>query len=370
MRLAPFLALAALAGPVAAQAPPCDGTYEFFSGKSTVQPTADNGLPNAGQAARAYNNREGIAGQLIRKPQSEGLQQVEVSQCGRQFVLTKGAEKMVFLQSIMDETLYVAQDIGTSKAELTVRVVDHKVMVGKLAGESHGFAFDYPVAMEPRDISMPDMEGCEDDDPPSDQRQDTENRQQVDPGLRSEVIDVVADEIGLSRDDTSRYLSAVRSVAQTRSDTDGPTVIQPGEPGCPKEFAGIRTCRAYPPKYTRIAEVNMLLDDKGRLLPVKTTASGRVRVDEPTDTDYCAMERSLPTAERLVRVRYFSLEQDGLNNVQVNLVDAKTHKAERSYLAERRTDVAVDEGKSPQQQRTDATSEAFDGIGNPVKGRH
>ncbi|AVX04906.1 hypothetical protein MXMO3_02393 [Maritalea myrionectae] len=161
MKCAPFLALSIFANPAFAQAPPCDGTYELFSGKITTDVMPGNTLPDADRIARAFNNREGLAGQVIRKPQSEGLHEVKVSQCGRQFVLSQNGQNMLFRQSATDETLYVAQDIGTQKAELTFRVYGHASMIGRMAGEVQGFSFDYPAAMEPRSLAMPDMEGCQ-----------------------------------------------------------------------------------------------------------------------------------------------------------------------------------------------------------------
>lgn len=162
MKLAPILALVALGSPAFAQAPPCDGVYEFFSGKNTIKVAPGNSMHDAERVARAYNNREGLLAAIIPNPRSEGLHEVKVSQCGRQFVLTQGGKRMVFLQSVMDDSLYVAQDIGTEKAELTVRVVDHKFMVGEVAGESHGYKFRFPLVMEPREIAPPDMKGCDD----------------------------------------------------------------------------------------------------------------------------------------------------------------------------------------------------------------
>lgn len=166
------LALAFIGSPVFAQAPPCDGSYELFMGKSTAEAQPGNPLPNAGRVAQGYNNREGWAGVVIPKPHSEGLHEVKVSQCGRQFVLSKGGKRMVFLQSVADETVYVAQDIGTAKATMTVRVVGHRLMAGLVAGASHGFEFNLPMAMEPREISMPNMEGCARDTPPEEKETD------------------------------------------------------------------------------------------------------------------------------------------------------------------------------------------------------
>lgn len=165
MKFASVLALFAFVSPTLAQAPPCDGTYELFSGKVTTDVMPGNTLPDADRIAQAFNNREGMAGQVIRKPQSEGLHQVTVSKCGRQFVLSQNGKSMLFLQSATDETLYVAQDIGTEKAEMTFRVYNHASMIGRMAGTSHGFSFDYPAVVEPRSLAAPDMEGCQDDTP-------------------------------------------------------------------------------------------------------------------------------------------------------------------------------------------------------------
>ena len=162
MKYCSFVAILALSvAPALAQAPPCDGTYELFSGKITTDVMPGNTLPDAGRIAQAFNNREGLVGQVIRKPQSEGLHEVKVSDCGRQFVLSQNGKKMLFLQSATDKTLYVAQDIGTQKAELTFRVYSHASMIGRMAGASHGFSFDYPAVMEPRELAMPDLKGCE-----------------------------------------------------------------------------------------------------------------------------------------------------------------------------------------------------------------
>ncbi|WP_076535608.1 hypothetical protein [Roseovarius nanhaiticus] len=143
--------------------PPCEGTYEYFSGKSFANVAPGNALPDAGRIAQAYNNREGWVGQIIRKPQSEGLFEVEVNQCGREFVISQGGKSMVFLQSATNGTTYVAQNIDIEGGELTMRVLGHKNFVGKIEGVTHGFKYTFPVAMEPRDTSMPDLEGCHDD---------------------------------------------------------------------------------------------------------------------------------------------------------------------------------------------------------------
>ncbi|MFX0541026.1 hypothetical protein ACEWPM_004740 [Roseovarius sp. S4756] len=152
-----------MAGPARAEAPPCEGTYEYFFGKSFVNVAPGNALPDAGRIAQAYNNREGWVGQTIRKPQSEGFFEMEVNQCGREFVISQGGKSMLFVQSANDDTTYVAQNIGIESGSLTMRVIGHKVFVGKVEGVTQGFKYTFPVAMEPRGTSMPDLEGCDDE---------------------------------------------------------------------------------------------------------------------------------------------------------------------------------------------------------------
>lgn len=357
-----YILAAALAAPAHAQAPPCEGSYEMIKGHATWD------APVPSSVVDDFNTGSGVIGSIpMQHLRPEGPHEVEVSQCGRQMVLSGGFD-LVFHQSALDETEYVAEKPKLG-LEVIVSVADHKDMIGKMVFSAPGGnTFRFPFTMEPRDISMPDMEGCE-DDKVADAPEDDENRQPVDPALRSEAMDIVAEEIGLPRAEAPRYLSAARSVVRTDADSARPTEILPGEPGCPEELAGIRTCHAYPPEYSRIAEVNMLLDEEGRLLPIKRTATGRLRVDEPTAADFCALQRSLPRAAQHVRVRYFSQERDGMNNVQATLTDARTHKAKASHLAERRTDVSKDERKPYRQQRREATTEAYDNIGSPVTGR-
>ncbi|SIR37035.1 hypothetical protein [Paracoccus thiocyanatus] len=342
----------------------CEGTYEFFNGKDTVNAIPGEAPENGALAARLYNAQRGAwLGQFMGKPKSEGLHEVKVSQCGRQFTLSQGSKTMLFLQSIMDDTLYVAQDIGTNEAELTLRVVDHKIMVGSVKGKSHGFAFNIPVAMDPRDVSMPDMKRCNDDtaatpDTPAG------DRLTVDPALRSEVIGIVADELGVPRDQSERYISALRSVAKTRQSDEGVSEILPGEPGCPIELTGVKTCRVFPPDTTTVVEVNLLLDGDGRLLPVTTDGSdtGRIRVDDPGVADLCAPESTLPPAEQRLRFKFFAIEEDGINDVQAGLLDARTDHFKKAHYAK---------GKSQGRQgRADAADEAYRAIGSPVTGRH
>lgn len=363
-----FVALALAANPATAEVV-CDGTYEWFNGKDTINAIPGEAPENGARAAALYNANSGAwLGQFMGKPKSEGLHEVKVSQCGRQFTLSQGSKTMLFLQSIMDDTLYVAQDIGTNEAELTLRVVDHKIMVGSVKGKSHGFAFNIPVAMDPRDIKMPDLKGCSEKktskpDKPAD------DRLTVDPALRSEVIGIIADELGVPRDQTGRYISALRSVAKTRQSDEGITEIMPGEPGCPIELTGVKTCKVFPPDTTTVVEVNLLLDEDGRLLPVTTegSATRRVRVDNPgaTTTDFCAPdapETKLPEAERRLRFKFFAIDEDGINDVQAGLFDADTDIFKKAHYAE---------GKyKGHRGRSEAAGEAYRAIGSPVTGRH
>ena len=342
----------------------CEGTYELFNGKDTLNAIPGEAPENGALAARLYNaNRGAWLGQFMGKPKSEGLHEVEVSQCGRQFVLSQGSRKMLFLQSVMDDTLYVAQDIGTNEAELTLRVVDHRIMVGSIKGKSHGFTFNIPAAMEPRDVSMPDMKGCSDDPTPR-QNKSRGDRLTVDPALRSEVIGIVADELGVPNDEAGHYISAARTVAKTQATREGVTEIMPGEPGCPIELTGVKTCRVYPSDVRTIVETNVLLDKDGRLLPITTegTASKRLRVDDPGLADLCAPKATLPPADKRLRFKFFAIEEDGINDVQTVLADAITNHAEKAHYAE---------GKyKGRQGRSEAADEAYQAIGSPVTGLH
>lgn len=358
-RLFTLTALAVLAGPAGAQAPPCNGTYEYFGGKSFTEVEPGNTLPKAGRVAQAYNNREGWVGQVIRKPQSEGMVEVEVSQCGRQFVLSQGGKRMLFLQGALDDTLYVAQDIGTDEAELTMRVVDHKAMVGKIEGSTHGFKFTFPVAMEPQAISMPDMTGCDDDEGQADPARD-DNRQTVDPELRSEVRDIIADRIDLPRDLASRYISVPETVAQSAADAARKTRLVPGEQGCTEALDQTLGCFDYGPETGRPVAATMILDARGQLLPLTRRADGSVVVDDPAAADYCTRESTYPAPEHRLSIKLWSPEGAGSNSVQATLSNYDARITEISHFAD-------GEGAG-REVRVDAVKTAYEGIGAPVTG--
>lgn len=339
----------------------CEGTYEFFNGKDTVTALPGHAPPNGAKAAELYNAYRGDwLGHFIGKPKSEGIHEIKVSQCGRQFILSQGAKQMLFLQSIMDDTLYVAQDIGTIDAELTLRVVDHKIMVGEVAGKAHGFAFNMPVALDPRDVKRPDMTGCSDDSAPEERVYD---RLTIDPELRDEAIDIVATELGIPADRAERYISAARTVAKTRQTDKGVTVVLPGEPGCPIELTGVKTCRIYPPDTSTIVETNVLLDDEGKLLPVKphSPEQSRIKVDDPMAADICAPVAKYPPASQRLRFKFLAVHEAGINDVQAMLVDAQTNLAQKAHYAE---------GTLGKSGRAEAAKEAYAAVGSPVNGLH
>lgn len=362
--LTPFIFAAVTAAQTAGADVVCEGTYEWFNGKDTLNAIPGEAPENGARAAQLYNADRGAwLGQFMGKPKSEGLHEVEVSQCGRQFVLSQGSKKMLFLQSILDDTLYVAQDIGTNEAELTLRVVDHRIMVGSVKGKSHGFAFNIPVAMEPRDVSMPDMKGCYDDPAPTG-KETVGDRLTVDPALRSEVIDIVADRLDVPRAEASHYIASQRTVARTRSSQKYPTILAPGEGDCPAEFEGVRDCLRYPPDTTTIVETNVLLDAQGKLLPATTegSATGRLRVDDPGARNVCAESPTYPPADKRLRFKFFAIEADGINDVQAVLVDARTNHAKKAYY--------VDGKHKGMRGRAEGADEAYQGVGAPVTGRH
>lgn len=134
----------------------CEGTCAFSNGIETLDAMFGEAPENSALATdRCTPNSGAWPGQFMGKPRCEGVNEVEISQCGRQFVLATGSKRMPFLQSMMDNTLSGAQNIATNEAELTLRVVDYKGMFDKVEGRSQGFAFNSPVAMGPRKDSMP-----------------------------------------------------------------------------------------------------------------------------------------------------------------------------------------------------------------------
>ncbi|WP_417604429.1 hypothetical protein [Primorskyibacter flagellatus] len=342
----------------------CEGTYEFFNGKDTINAIPGEAPENGVRAAELYNaNRGAWLGHFMGKPKSEGLHEVEVSQCGRQFLLTQGSKKMLFLQSILDETLYVAQDIGTNEAELTLRVVDHRIMVGSVKGKSHGFAFNMPVAMEPRDVTVPDMKGCF-DDPVPEGKEVVGDRLIVDPAMRDEVIDIVAAELGVPRAQAERYISAPRFEKKTRQSDTGVTEILPGEPNCPIELAGVKNCYVHPSDTTNTVNAFVLLDEDGRLLPVtmEGATSNRPRVYDPGVDDLCAPKATVPPADQFLQFMFMPYEDTGHNDVQAILGDARTGLYKKTHRSD---------GKSKGRRgREEAADEAYQAVGAPVTGLH
>jgi hypothetical protein len=367
MNVIQLLALAtalSLAAPVMAQVPPCEGTYEGYMGKSMVKALPGNPLPNAKQIERAYNTRAAPIGYLIPNGKNTGLHSIKISQCGRQLVISQGGKSALFLQSVMDGSVYVQQNTGVKGATVTLRVVDHKFISGALKGSSHGFKYNMPVAYEPRDIHMPDMKGCSDAKAPEAKTPD-ENRLTVDPARRQDALNIVADEIGLPRDQIPKYLHAARSVAKTRQSDKGVTELLPGEPGCPIELKGVKTCESFPPDTTATVEVSALLDDSGQLLPIKadTPLSQPLEVDDPAAANYCALQKyTLPPAKFRLTLTFLGPEEVGINDVQANLVDAQSKIIKRSHIAER--------SKPGHVSRAAAAEEAYKAIGSPVTGRH
>lgn len=207
----------------------------------------------------------------------------------------------------------------------------------------------------------PDFEGCA--DRAADEQAD-DDRLTVDPALRSEVIGIVADEVGVSRAQAGRYISAARTVAKTRSRNDEPTVIVPGEGDCPEVFEGVRNCREFPSDTRTVVEVNLLLDADGRLLPITTEGSstGRLRVDDPGAANFCTQETTLPPAERRLQFTFFAIERDGINDVQALVLDADTNIAQTAAYIEGQT--------GGRKARTKAAYEAYRDVGAPVTGLH
>ncbi len=206
------------------------------------------------------------------------------------------------------------------------------------------------------------MRGC--DEASNVDELSNENRLTIDPTLRAEAINIVADQLGVPRDNAERYISAQRTVAKTEGSDKEPTIVLPGEDGCPLIFEGVRNCTRHPSNTTTIVETNVLLDEDGRLLPVTTegSRSNRIRVDDPGLADICAPEATLPPAAQRLRMTFFAIEKDGINDVQAMLVDAETDIATAAHYAN-----GYDAGR---QQRIEAADEAYQAVGEPVTGLH
>lgn len=337
-RVLSTLAASLLISQAAGAAPVCEGEYmSAVSGASPPVQGKVTGVPN---------------------PYRQQPVRIDVSDCARTLVI-HGDGAILLKQSANDPAHYVGSHQG-ARAVFDVWSPDRLTGQIMVPSSNGGVIFEMTLV----EGHTPDMEGC---GTPSPQDDDSEhNRLTVDPMLRSEIIGIVADELGVPSDQTGRYISALRSVAKTRQSDEGVTEIQPGEPGCPIELTGVKTCRVFPPDTTTIVEVNVLLDVEGRLLPVTTegSATGRVRVDDPeAKTDFCspdATDPELPEAERRLRFKFLAVEEDGINDVQAGVLDARTDHFKKAHYAEGKT--------GGRQGRADAADEAYQAIGAPVTG--
>lgn len=339
-RISLALAASAMMTQAALATPVCEGKY--MAAVNGVSP------PTQGKVA-------GVPNPYRRQPVN-----VEVKDCGRTIVI-HGDGAMSLTQSANEPGHYVGSAEGMT-AVFDVWEPDRLTGQVVMPGVDGGVIYEMTLV----DGHAPDMEGC--GKPVAANEQADDDRLTVDPALRSEVIDIVADELGVPQAEAGRYISAARSVAKTRQSDEGVTEILPGEPGCPIELTGVKTCRVFPPDTTTVVEVNLLLDADGRLLPVTTEGSdtGRVRVDGPdATTDLCSpgeSETKLPEAERRLRFKFFAIEEDGINDVQAGLLDAHTDLFKKAHYAK---------GKAGGRQgRANAADEAYQAIGSPVTGRY
>lgn len=340
-RVFPTLAAALVLSQAAGAAPVCEGEYiSAVTGASPPVQGKVTGVPN---------------------PYRRQPVRIDVEECGRKLVI-HGDGAIPLRQSANDPAHYVGSHQG-APAVFDVWSPDRLTGQILIPGSNGGVIFEMTLV----EGHAPDMEGCGSTESQNDTSDD--DRLTVDPALRSEVIGIVADEVGLPEDEAGRYISALRSVAKTRQSDEGVTEILPGEPGCPVELTGVKTCRVFPPDTTTVVEVNMLLDAEGRLLPVTTegSATRRVRVDDPgiTTPDLCApdtSEKTLPEAEKRLRFKFFAIDEQGINDVQAGLLDARTDHFKKAHYAE-----GTSGGRKG---RVDAADEAYQAIGSPVTGRH
>lgn len=138
----------------------------------------------------------------------------------------------------------------------------------------------------------------------------TDTSLQIDTALREEVVGLVADTIGLPKATAGDYLHAPRTLPGTRQ-SDTPAGSD-----------------------ARHAEVYAFLDDDGHVLPLSILED----TDAQTTTDAfdpCAPLSPMPRgtqAARNLKVSVLSPEQAELTLVQVNLIDIRTNRIERSAI--------------------------------------
>lgn len=238
--------------------------------------------------------------------------------------------------------------------------LSHDHVTGQLVitGTGSGVIFEMKL-IEGR---APSFEGC--DDPDAKDEIDDEDRLTVDPELRKEAIEIVAARLGIPPNQAESYIYAERSVAKTRQADRGITEILPGEPGCPIELEGVRTCRVHPPETTSTIRTNVLLDEDGKLLPIKTKTADaeRLQVDDPGRADYCTPEATYPEADKRLQFRFFAIDEDGINDVQGNLIDAESDRIEKSHY--------VDGLYGGYRGRSQGADEVYYAVGSPVTGLH
>lgn len=309
-----------------------------------------------GQYVAAVNGASPpVQGKITGVPDPYRRQEVriDVQDCGRTLLIhADGA--MPVAQSANDPTHYVGSAPGMT-AVFDVWSPDRLTGQVLMPGVDGSVIYEMTLV----DGHAPDMEGC---GVPATAEPVDEDRLTVDTALRSEVIGIVADEVGVPRDAAGRYISAARTAAKTRSRNEEPTIILPGEGDCPAIFAGVRNCLEYPSDTTTIVEVNLLLDADGRLLPITTEGSStnRVMVDDPGAADFCSQETTMPPAESRLRFKFFAIEEDGINDVQAVVWDAETDIAQSASYIEGQ--------EGGRQGRAQAADAAYEGVEEPVTG--
>lgn len=145
-------ALLALATPLTAQDQlplvPCDGTYRAVSGQVTMNAA---GMTVPGRGAEEM-----------------GTETLSVADCGRSFSFDLQG-RLQFLQSVMNEREYVADVPGGYGVRRTMTFVldDNGALSGGMKATDGGLLVERPLALIPVMVSMPDLEGCADDQEPA-----------------------------------------------------------------------------------------------------------------------------------------------------------------------------------------------------------
>lgn len=304
-----------------------------MGGPATAQAGRGIPVPCSGnwQATSEYVDGQSVGGAMrIRGGRNEGVASVEVFECGRRIRVTQG-QPLDLVRTSLDPVTYEGE-LSMGGVHRTFRFVmdDPQTMIGEVVAQDPRLRVNRPTRITFLGGVQPEDIGCAEDT----------DRDVVDAELRDEVIEIIAETLGIPRQEAPRYMSSLTTAVRDRmSDADD---------GTP----------------SRRVEANLLLDEAGRLLPVTTDGSraGGIRVDQPGTAVCSVTEDTLPAAYRRLQFILISPEMAGLNQVHAKLVEPGTARVVRSSLQ--------DVHAAGRSARETGIETAYEGIGEPVTGRH